>query len=535
MNTTAELPLSSPSARPTLLLPAPRTSRSLSSFDSVPSHLLHRRASSSSTTSSSSSSSSSITRSLRGTRYSSPPSSLKRAALPSSRSLPVVSLGKEVGSGGGSGNASFESTLIDSFQQENSASGFKHKMAFSHAAFRTGAESFFSSSASSSSPSSSAHTATAASDSTCFPTHPALHHRISSSGSSSSDSNSNSTSGCGTSNSGVLSPWNLSPRIEDVARMEAPAPWEVHVSDGAQDGDSMMHDVQAQAAAYRTSAEQLTSAMSALSASHPAATPSPNGGNSSSSSENGATGALSNGLLPPVLPLLSSHASAMSMGSDGADFAPQTTSPMRLPSVNGSSSRPRRVPLAEIPLWYADVRGEYLRRAKQERSGLGYSTLGFSPSAHVLANSTSHNVLHYEPVPYVCPTTPASSSSSSSSSAAAATTTASGSDSTPSGLLLLGLSSIDEGSNSNSTSNAADSSSLFVLADEAAASPPRRKEMRAVRRRKSSSLTMGASASAGSLGEQQQQQQQRVAHSQLQESPYRASKRRLGAHSRAGR
>ncbi|KAE8270850.1 hypothetical protein A4X09_0g1487 [Tilletia walkeri] len=250
----------------------------------------------------------------------------------------------------------------------------------------------------------------------------------------------NSSSSSSSSSTGSFSHWSgsntPSPKLEDTARMEGPpAPWEQNFNS---------FDAQQQ----QQQQQEPDHALDHLAGLNRAMT---------LSSENGdqmetlPSPMFTASLLPPA-PLHSSSAAMLYLGDSIASQPP--SDPAHLVPGN----RARRVPLAEIPLWYADVRGEAIRRGKHERSSLS-NAIDFSAS-HILSTNTAHNIPQNDY--YHSP------SQSSHSSFGISEQQAFGN-----------LSSIAENSQID------DGRQLFVLADDEPHSggSPRRKEIRALRRK----------------------------------------------------
>ncbi|CAD6884504.1 unnamed protein product [Tilletia controversa] len=263
---------------------------------------------------------------------------------------------------------------------------------------------------------------------------------------------SNSSSSSSSSSTGSFSPWvgsqscSPSPVLADTARMEPPAPWEqTFDSYDSQQEYLQQHQHQHHERAH---SDHIVDHLADLDRSMTL---------SSDSDEYIETldysPAFSAALLPPAS-LQSPSASYLYLGEPTAPQPP--SDPAHLIPGN----RGRRVPLAEIPLWYADVRGEAIRRGKHERSSLSNS-IDFS-SPHVLSDNTSHNIPGSDSY-YLSPSQ-ASSQSSFSVGAEQG---------------FGNLSSIAE------NSGMYDGHQLFVLPDDEqlqVGGSPRRKELRSLRR-----------------------------------------------------
>ncbi|KAL9932843.1 hypothetical protein V8E36_008098 [Tilletia maclaganii] len=258
---------------------------------------------------------------------------------------------------------------------------------------------------------------------------------------------------CSSSQSGRLSPWSgsnfNSPKLDDCARMGPPAPWETTATADVEMQEATEHDHLASLA--RALALSTSSSSSPLTASQELNIPA------------------APGLLPPA-PV---DAISSALSSPGAMPALLPSVPMD-PTFDPTAGMARRVPLAEIPLWYADVRGEYLRRIKQERSSLS-NVVDFSQNVNILSVNRSD-------------TSTSSSLLSRLDSANSSFTTQSPDSSMTSAFaspMQQTLSLIDETASTasqGSSSNYEEGNRLFVLADEPYASP-RRKEMRNMRKK----------------------------------------------------
>ncbi|KAK0554581.1 hypothetical protein OC846_002057 [Tilletia horrida] len=222
-------------------------------------------------------------------------------------------------------------------------------------------------------------------------------HSASCSSSSVKTSSDSSGSSCYAGSEAAPSPWHVasnlsSPRFEDSERLEPPSPWEQLTPDtsfmNSTNPGSSLHDRTPPSfqrpTSYQAAVEYMLDESLSLAS---AANASP---------------------ATSLLPAATLRAPSMNAG---APIVPLDPSEPGQPSYAG---KPRRIPLAEIPLWYADARGEYLRRVKQERrSGLCnvMSPGQAMTQQHILSTNTSHNIPTSEGFPSLAEMTSSSSQS----------------------------------------------------------------------------------------------------------------------------